>query len=49
MDLIIAGVIILLVPIYVILLSMCAYIGKVWAIQIMFRRGDMNGKKKEEI
>lgn len=27
----------ILLPVYVILLSMCAYIGKVWAIRILFK------------
>ncbi len=33
-------------PLIVILLSMCTYIGKVWAIRILFNKNDENKNDK---
>ena len=36
----------LLIPFYVMFLSMLAYAGKVWAIRILFKRSDIHGEKE---
>jgi hypothetical protein len=46
-ELIIA-IIAILFPIYMIFVSMACYVGKVWAIRILFRRNDKNGEEKKQ-
>jgi len=39
--------ILILLPAYVVILSMAAYFGKIWAIRILYRRNEINGKENQ--
>lgn len=40
--------IVLLLPVYVVFMSMAAYLGKVWAIRLLFRRSKSNGEENQD-